>query len=105
MDDYISREAAKNALRAQRHRFTVADEANGYGNVKWSECVIYAETAENAIDAIPATEVKPVGRGKWKWSDDFFETLVCSECGYDTEDRIKQNFCPNCGADMREAEK
>ena len=60
MGDCISREEAKNALREQRHRLTVADEASGYGNVKWSEYVIYAETAENAIDALPAADVRPV---------------------------------------------
>ena len=25
------------------------------------------------------------------------------ECGYDKEIRIKTDFCPNCGADMRTA--
>ena len=60
MNDYISRETAKNALRAQRHRLTVADEASGCGYVKWSEDVIYAEIAEKTIDELPTAEVQPV---------------------------------------------
>lgn len=83
MTDYISREAAKNILMRHERRFTCADEANGFGSVKWSENVIYAETAQNCIDALPAADVRPVVRGKW-------------------HNRIKTNFCPNCGADMRE---
>lgn len=112
MSDYISRETAKNALREQRHRITVADEANGYGNVKWSEYVIYAETAENAIDALPAADVKPVVRGKWMLVDtedgDRDDTLLmtwwCNRCGkeFKTAGRLDFDFCPKCGADMRE---
>ena len=59
-----------------------------------------SESIRKRLKELPKYDMKPVVRGKWKWSDDFFETFVCSECGYDTEDRIKQNFCPNCGAEM-----
>lgn len=44
--------------------------------------------------------------GKWiKTGQSFvyskkFRNYSCSECGYDI-DKIKFNFCPNCGADMR----
>lgn len=39
-------------------------------------------------------------KGKWLYSDDLYETLVCSSCDFDTEDRVKYNYCPNCGARM-----
>ena len=45
-------------------------------------------------------------KGKWiKTNQSFvfpekFKNYSCSECGYDV-DKIKFNFCPNCGADMR----
>ncbi len=53
------------------------------------------------IKSIPAADVRPVVRGEW-------ETNVpprdlrprCSVCG--ELQRRKTNFCPDCGADMRE---
>lgn len=47
-------------------------------------------------------------QGRWIESDIKNEKYVCSVCGgacwyYDYEgDVAKSNFCPNCGADMRE---
>lgn len=58
--------------------------------------------AEDALMSLPSTEPE---RKKGKWIDDTF----CSECGWTYEvepgfiGSVKQfNFCPNCGADMRE---
>jgi len=55
-------------------------------------------------DAI-AADVRPVVHGEWK------ENVQCSNCGWYMEDDVTLssmmvffNFCPNCGADMREAE-
>ena len=60
-----------------------------------------------ALANIPAADVREVVRGKWIWSGLLVERPHCSECmadaywvdgyGYMTE-----NYCPNCGADMRE---
>jgi len=54
------------------------------------------------IDSFPTSDdVKPVVRGKWEhFGSDVFR---CSECGYGIQPwNIGVNFCPNCGADMRE---
>ena len=64
----------------------------------------------SVIDAVPAADVVPVVRGEWVLvgtNEHDYETSVeekCSLCGryvyrYDTEPQ--DNFCPNCGADMR----
>ena len=57
-----------------------------------------ARTLE-AIDAIPAADVRPVVRGRWirlSGCD------MCDQCGYSTGKHEQgRNFCPNCGADMR----
>lgn len=63
-----------------------------------------------AFDKIPAADVRPVVRGEWvrhvlknanvPWG---YDCSVCGEwfvIGEDTAERY--NFCPNCGADMRE---
>jgi len=54
---------------------------------------------ERLRDEIPDADVRPVRYGKWEkhgWS------IKCSECGYDMPFATR-NFCPNCGAGMKEA--
>ena len=53
------------------------------------------------LDEVPAADFRPVVRGKWEhFGGDVFR---CSECGYGIQPwNIGVNFCPNCGADMRE---
>ena len=57
------------------------------------------------IESIPAADVRPVKRGKWEMTtlDDGYgeyQLYKCDKCGALTAQR--RNFCPNCGADMRE---
>ena len=60
------------------------------------------------LDEVPAANFRPVVRGQWTE----FKTDMpprrnrCSECGYITNPWLARvyNFCPNCGADMREGE-
>lgn len=64
------------------------------------------------LEDIPAADVKPVVRGKWDGTADgyadgnlVYDIWECSCCGYDAdgaEEKPTWNFCPNCGADMRE---
>lgn len=62
------------------------------------------------IDAIPAADVRPVVRGKWNYTEMYFDDYawVCSVCGEPwvlndgTPAENNMNFCPNCGSDMRE---
>ena len=53
---------------------------------------------------VPAADVKPVVRGKWIFDDfdgDGFD-YQCPCCSMYA--KKPSNFCPNCGADMREAD-
>lgn len=43
---------------------------------------------------------KVVRRGRWKSKG--LASLVCSRCGYVDDWKLYNNFCPGCGADMRE---
>jgi ribosomal protein L32 len=101
MSEYIEREKAFDA-------------------VFWQFCASSDETeaALNAaieeIRAIPAADVRPLVRAKWELDSD--KLPICSNCGEIALQRIfvkvphliqdvrmvKSNFCPNCGADMRE---
>ena len=55
----------------------------------------------DAISKIPAADVRPVVRGKWVQVMGKYDWMVkCSRCnGVPLE---TSDFCPNCGADMRE---
>lgn len=62
---------------------------------------------DDFIVSIPTADVQPVRRGKW--TSVFDIGTVCNQCGYDIEEYGydvrtdgEPNFCPNCGADMRE---
>lgn len=102
MSDYISREAAIQAICNQC-------EANGNCG---HTCAIVC-----AIEPIPAADVRPVSQGKWIPDYDYAEYdfdgstplseprkfqdgWQCSLCGGYMPSET--NFCPNCGADMRE---
>ena len=54
------------------------------------------------IESIPAADVRPVVRGKWRKIGKNSCIFVCSAC--DKTFPYKTNFCPNCGADMRAEE-
>ena len=50
--------------------------------------------------SIPAADVRPVVRGKWEpVGGSVFPMYACSQCHAIS---LGGNFCPNCGADMRE---
>lgn len=63
-----------------------------------------------AIESLPTIELK-TGRPTGKWIDrescqvdeDAYDVAICSECNKEiTIDPLYDNYCPNCGADMRE---
>jgi predicted RNA-binding Zn-ribbon protein involved in translation (DUF1610 family) len=68
------------------------------------------------IAKIPAADVRPVVHGTWipvmahytngrveQAREEAYSPLFkCSECGFEWISYDDINFCPNCGADMRE---
>ena len=67
--------------------------------------------AARAIESFPAADVRPVVRGHWigtkeaEEMGDIMKEFTCSVCGcceWDCTESESFNFCPNCGADMRE---
>lgn len=84
---------------------------------KWdSGCWIRYKMFENAIDEVPTIEPK---RGEWIDEADKYDASFgihdyrCSNCnsyadeyigGHEWYTASKPNFCPVCGADMRERE-
>ena len=87
MSDYISREAAKELLE------TALDD-------DWE--IPYAV---DRLNDVPAADVRKVRRGRWldcKPNNPDFNGYECSECGAKYQGISPDNYCPNCGADMKE---
>ena len=62
-----------------------------------------SERIDRRIQRVPAADVAPVRHGQWIWDGYIYEApWQCSNCGvFHDED---SNYCPNCGADMREVD-
>ena len=75
---------------------------------------------EEDVTRLLSLDVRPVVRGKWEHTEDFDEygggryvEWTCSKCFFKVkggwavrdshiDEKPRENFCPNCGADMRE---
>ena len=90
MDDLISREAAIDAV--------------GYYSLHSGDKILFAD---KPLKELPAAQPQRM-QGRWvehKWAEEVAGMLIsnyaCSCCS--SWERINSDFCPNCGADMREA--
>ena len=112
MAEYIEREKLAEALKIWQNTLIEA-----YGED--DEYVRCLNSVLLGVDNAPAADVRENKRGKWiSVFDD--ETIIpikdgapqgccyCSVCGdllvASDEYEVKGNFCPNCGADMREGD-
>lgn len=74
----------------------ICKHSNGYGY-----CFLHEEyCSESPCEKEELIEYAPVQRGRWVYNGDDF-IPYCNQC-QSLQDAPK-NFCPNCGADMREA--
>ena len=102
MNDLISRQAAIDGLK--RISFSHWFECGEYLSEDTREIeIISSKKALEVIEALPSAQptIKP-RKGKWIYSREYGTAKIwtCSECGWN--DIGEWNFCPNCGADMRE---
>ena len=106
MSDLICRQAAIDALDVlcQEHRYKIPGKGETYSqyNEAWQDAL---DRAECAIFNLPPAQPQRIN-GHWIEHDDGLTACECSEChekyALYEEDVFGQNFCPNCGADMRE---
>lgn len=101
--EYIDKVAFNNAIR---------DAVKKYPNSFYNGL----EVARQIAHDFPAADVRPVCRGKLEKANGSYccgitedgdsimlPTVRCSACKKLIVPIIWKNFCPNCGADMREA--
>ena len=85
MAEYIEREKLPQEVSADGMSDNAVAFAAGYN------------TCLEHVKSIPAADARPVVRGKWikiKYRS------ICRDCSF--RGFASWNFCPNCGADMRE---
>lgn len=101
MADYLSREEILRVFG----NLTVKnpDDKYQHGMQDAIDCLI-----PEVINGMEAADVQPVKRGRWKLTNNP-SFRKCSECGawwgIDITDNIFTNYCPKCGAYMRETTK
>ena len=94
MSEYIERE--KLSLSLKEWQNTLIET---YGkNDEYVRCI---ESVLIGIESAPAADVRPVVRATNK-SESGFLCSACSFGDFGGFHGYKPNYCPNCGADMRE---
>lgn len=94
MTEYIEREAVHNLVRSIT-KYTWTSPIRNEQRI-----TVDADDIQFGVDKIPAADVAPVRHG-W-WYDKGSLSCRCSECG--CKSNRESNYCPNCGALMKEAE-
>lgn len=113
MSDLISRQAAIEIIRSLYPSEPIMPRNREW----WGEQYKPFIEAEKVLEMLPSAEPE---RKKGKWlpyrekSREYIGTVLvnisydywfCNACGYRVENgQPMYNFCPNCGADMREEE-
>ena len=79
-------------------RYIDADKLNGYefGLISPKAQKLFHKIINNA----PTEDVKPIVRSEWI-SKDISDFVYCSNCDYKEWYSNVNNYCPNCGAIMR----
>ena len=90
-----------NALMEQlkeEHDYLMCDP-NASSKIKWWEAVCFGRVRK-VIEKTPTVAAVEVVHGRWEGIE-FDMFYKCSNCGLIVEHELS-NYCPNCGADMRE---
>lgn len=119
MKEYIEREALYSEIIPHYK------SANAFGSSR-NVCKTWGKVLDMVQNA-PAADVVERKRGEWEWFEEWNPSTPdhpreCEDCGWrcgkcktsledvvggywdDPTEKPKLNFCPNCGADMREVD-
>lgn len=97
MDEYINRDKLR-LMKVEECAGHTVEYADG-----WKSCIQW-------LKSLPKEDVRPVVRGKWEEHSSMIDSYKrCSKCGVvmpiaEIPSWLYYNldYCPNCGADMRE---
>ena len=103
MDDLISRQALMKEFAGFVRKSNNSDFAR---TPTWNDAV-------SLVESMPSAQPERK-KGKWHITDAYPYNVYCSECHTRfaqtrwvvwEDGSLPRNFCPNCGADMREEKK
>ena len=94
--------------RSERHFTVVEGRMKEYiereallHKIRWASS---AEEAVMSVRRIPAADVTPVRHGRWRWvaydANPKIGNWHCTYCNRIPKSFQKEDFCPNCGAEM-----
>lgn len=101
MAEYVDKQKARDLF--QQKCYNVSDRINSV------EVGMFVEGIMQVLDEATAAGVQPVRRGKWDFQG--YQLFKCTNCAkIYTQEQLEDigenwtfpNFCPNCGADLRE---
>ncbi len=93
-DEYITREEAMwAACKALCHPGAFCPDS-------------YCIEVRKVFNAIPAADVAPVRHGRWEFEYENLDDVeyCCTVCDWIGANANEYNYCPNCGAKMREVD-
>ena len=105
MSDYISREAfAAEMKERQTEAGKWLREAKDHDTAVRADAVLsFLCEVKLTLDKIPAADVREARRGKWQSKTAAYGNYVMHICPFcESSYLFEHNYCPNCGADMRE---
>ena len=97
-----------NLYRIENLRTIGSPEINGMVMMSCDGGIAFAKLHPVKINAKPKTDDNKMPHGRWTWNnlhDDDFQTLVCSNCFSSEGASEFYNYCPSCGAKMRNGVK
>lgn len=97
MSDLISRQDAIDAVEFGITYAKAINKETGEVIALFEKSNAELKAAANRIKSLPSAEPK-----KGRWENVGMYTVECSECKAQLHELEHANYCPNCGADMRE---
>ena len=104
MAEYLDRDDVLNVIDYIRTKYISVYNRRNKCNQFWADTIRYFEKRINNLDDY---DVEPVRHAKWVLIDECVnEGVYCSNCHkkvYRAEyanQKVKSNYCPNCGAKM-----
>ena len=111
MDEYISKQKAKDFMGCclASAKAEYKDAKGGLKKARYGDYISAIQGMIDVVDLVQSADVQPVKHGRWIKRKGWFSSQVkCSLCGNFLDmdgvnaGRGDANYCPNCGADMRE---
>lgn len=122
MEEYISKEEIINECRRygdHEHNVQFKPGVSEHRKHSSEVAMFMCEHFKKFTEKLPSADVRPNIHGHWikinSGDEDFPESIVCDRCNHENSHLdfnehnepigkvfVTSNFCPNCGADMRE---